>query len=59
MQVDSAWTSGNYEEARRNANIARILNFIGIGLGIGGWVVVGIYVLAQIIITVSVSAAAS
>ena len=52
LKVDSAWTSGNYEEARRSANIAKILNFIGIGVGIGVWVVVGIVVLAQIITSV-------
>ena len=49
-KVDSAWSSGNYEEARRQSNIAKILNFIGIGIGIGVWSIFGIYVLAQIIL---------
>ena len=56
IKVDSAWNSGNYEEARRNANIAKILNFIGIGVGIAGWVGVGIYVIVQIVISVGIAA---
>ena len=55
MQVDSAWSAGNYAEAQRNANIARILNFIGIGVGIGAWVVVAIGVIAKIAIVASYS----
>ena len=38
LQVDSAWSSGNYEEAQRNANIAKILNFIGYVIGTLSWV---------------------
>ena len=56
MKVDSAWTSGNYEEARRNSNIAKILNYIGIGIGIGTWVVVGIYIIIQIVVSVAIAA---
>ena len=53
-KVDSAWSSGNYEEARRQSNIAKVLNFIGIGIGIGVWAVVGIYVVAQIAISAAI-----
>ena len=53
MQVDSAWAAGNYAEAQRSANLARILNFIGIGVGIGAWVVVGIAVIANIAVAAS------
>lgn len=55
QKVDSAWSAGNYDEARRHSNVAKILNFIGIGIGIGVWVVFGIYVLAQIIVVAAVS----
>ena len=53
MQVDSAWSAGNHIEAQRSANIAKVLNFVGIGVGIGAWVVVGIAVIANIAISVS------
>ena len=32
MQVDSAWAAGNHIEAKRSANIAKILNFVGVGV---------------------------
>ena len=59
IKVDSAWSSGRYDEARRNANIAKILNFIGIGVGIAGWVGVGIAVIVRIVVTVGVVASTS
>ena len=52
IKVDSAWNSGRYEEARRNANIAKILNIIGFAFGIAGWVGVAIGVIYRIVITV-------
>ena len=39
MQVDSAWSSGDYEAARRNANIAKILNIVGFSVGTVVWVI--------------------
>ena len=53
MQVDSAWAAGNELEAQRSSNIAKILNFIGIGVGIGAWIVVGIAVIANIVVAAS------
>jgi hypothetical protein len=53
MQVDSAWAAGNHAEAQRSANIAKILNFIGIGVGVGAWIVVGIAVIANIAVAAS------
>ena len=53
MQVDSAWAAGNYIEAQRNANIAKILNFVGIGVGIGSWVVVMIVVIVNVAVGVN------
>ena len=55
MQVDSAWAAGNELEAQRSSNIAKILNFIGIGVGIGAWIIVGIAVIANIAVAASVS----
>ena len=52
-QVDSAWAAGNHIEAQRSANIAKILNFIGIGVGICAWIVVGIIAIANIAIVAS------
>ena len=54
-QVDSAWAAGNHVEAQRSANIAKILNFIGIGVGICAWIVVGIAVIANIAVAASYS----
>ena len=51
--MDSAWAAGNYGEAQRSANIAKILNFIGIGVGIGVWVVFGIVIIANVAIVAS------
>ena len=53
FKVDSAWTSGHYEEARRSSNIAKVLNYIGIGIGVGGWVVVGIIIILRIALSVA------
>ena len=53
MQVDSAWAAGNQIEAQRSANIAKVLNFVGIGVGIGAWIVVGIAVIANIAVAAS------
>ena len=39
MQVDSAWSSGNYEAAQRNANIAKILNIVGFSVGTVVWAI--------------------
>jgi hypothetical protein len=53
MQVDSAWAAGNHIEAQQNAKIAKILNFVGIGVGIGTSIVGGIVVIASIVVVVS------
>ena len=55
LQVDSAWSAGNHIEAQRNANIAKVLNFIGIGVGIAAWIIVGIAVIANIAVAASIS----
>ena len=49
VQVDSAWSAGNYAEAERSARIARTLNIVGFGVGIGTWVVAGIVVVANVV----------
>ena len=54
-QVDSAWAAGNHVEAQRNANIAKILNIIGIGVGICAYIVVGITVIAYVATAVTAS----
>ena len=48
VQVDSAWSSGNYEEAQRNANISKILNIIGFVIGILTWVAVIVAVVVDV-----------
>ena len=50
MQVDSAWSLGNYKEARRNANISHILNIIGFAIGALVWFSA---IIAIIIITIT------
>lgn len=55
-KVDSAWSSGNYEEARRQSNVAKVLNYIGIGIGIAGWVIVGIIVVLRIALAAAFAA---
>ena len=54
LQVDSAWSSGNYTEAQRNASIARILNYVGIGIGIAGWVFVAVIVIINVAVAASI-----
>ena len=56
FKVDSAWSSGRYDEAQKNANIAKVLNFIGIGVGIASWVVVGIIIIVRVVLTVAIAA---
>lgn len=53
MQVDSAWSSGNYEQARSHSNIAKVLNIIGIVIGSLSWIGVGIAVIYSIAVTAS------
>ena len=55
LQVDSAWSSGNYEEAQRNANIAKILNIIGFVIGILTWIAA----IVVVVVEVAVGAAAA
>ena len=38
LQVDSAWSAGNYEEAEQKANIAKILNIVGFVIGSLAWI---------------------
>ena len=62
MQVDSAWSSGNYQQARSHSSIAKILNIIGIVVGSLSWIGVGIYIIYAIVtaaITASAAAATS
>ena len=56
MQVDSAWSSGNHEQARSHSNIAKIINIIGIVIGSLCWIGVAAGVIYSIVITVSVGA---
>lgn len=51
--MDSAWAAGNYDEAKRSANMAKILNFIGLGVGIALWAFFGIIIIASIVIVVN------
>ena len=56
LQVDSAWSSGNYEEAQRNANIAKILNIIGFVVGILAWVAAIVIIVVQVAVVGSAAA---
>ena len=53
LQVDSNWSSGNYAEAQRNANVAKILNIVGFVVGIFAWVVVIVIVIADVAVGAS------
>ena len=53
IQVDFAWATGNELEAQRNSNIAKILNYVGIGVGAGTWIMMGIAVIAYVAVGVS------
>ena len=56
LKVDSSWSSGQYEQARSHANIAKILNIIGIVVGSTCWVGVAVLIIYQIVIAVTISA---
>ena len=55
LQVDSAWSSGNYEEAQRNANIAKILNIVGFVIGILAWIAAIVVIIVQVVAVASVT----
>ena len=59
MQVDSSWSGGRYDEARSHANIAKILNIIGIVVGSLCWVGVAIGVIYRIVIAIILAVGAS
>ena len=48
--MDSAWSSGDYQSARNNSNVAKVLNFVGIGIGIAAWVMTGIITVIVIVL---------
>lgn len=47
--MDSAWSAGNYQSARHNSNVAKVLNYVGFAIGIVGWVIAGIMIVVQVI----------
>ena len=47
--MDSAWSAGNYQSARHNSNVAKVLNYVGFAIGIVGWVIAGIVIVVQVI----------
>ena len=49
VQVDSAWSVGNYRSAQQSSNTAKILNYIGFAVGIVFWIIGGISLGIQII----------
>ena len=53
LQADSAWSSGNYEDARRNASIAKILNIVGFSIGTLAWVIAVILIITSVAVNVS------
>ena len=55
LQVDSAWSSGNYEEAQRNANIAKILNIIGFVIGILAWIAAIVIIIVEVAVGATVA----
>lgn len=48
-QVDSSWSSRQYDEARHSAKTAKILNIVGFAIGISAWAVSGIVVIIYLI----------
>ena len=58
-QVDSNWSSGNYEEAQRNANIAKVLNIVGFVVGILAWIVSAVIVVVYVVLFAAAAAAAN
>ena len=53
LQADSAWTCGNYEDARRSANIAKILNIVGFSIGTLAWVIAVILIIISVAVSVT------
>lgn len=50
LQVDSAWSSQRYNEARQNSNTAKILNIVGLVIGIIAWAITGVIVVINLIV---------
>ena len=59
LQVDFSWSSRNYEEAQRNANIAKILNIIGFVVGILAWVFAIVIIIADVALTTAQTSSSS
>ncbi len=54
--MDPAWSAGNYQSARHNSTVAKVLNIVGFSIGIVGWMIAGIAIIAQIIGAIIVAA---
>lgn len=48
MQVESSWSAGQHEDARSHSRVAKMLNIIGIAVGIALWISVAIGVVYYI-----------
>ena len=59
IQVDSAWALGNYEKAKRNANISKIFNIIGFIIGALLWLTAIISIIVSIVLVVTGSGTCS
>ena len=59
IQVDSAWALGNYEKAKRNANISKIFNIIGFIIGALLWLIAIISIIVSIVLVVNGSGTCS
>lgn len=59
--MDSAWAAGNHDEARRNSDIAKVLNIIGFVVGGIVWaiIIVGVITVVAVVGTTAASAAAA
>ena len=49
MQVDSFWSSGQYQQARDYSNTAKILNIVGIVVGSICWLSLGGIIIYSIV----------
>ena len=53
LQVDSDWSRGNYQWARESSNIAKILKYIGVAIGIVFWIIGGLCLIGNIVFATS------
>lgn len=59
LQADSAWSCGNYQDARHSANVAKLLNIIGFSIGVLVWIITIVIVATSFALNSSGSSQAS